>query len=242
MASPAQPPSATPWLAQGEQKGRVVRTMFAEIAPTYDRLNDLMSLGRHRSWRRAAVQAIGLRPGELVVDLCTGTGDFLPLLRDAVGVQGRVLGLDFCRPMLASGRAKHGERLVEADACRLPLASGSADAITVGWGLRNVPDLPAALAEANRVLRPGGRFVSVDMTQPNAKFMRWASSAVMGRVLPWLGSLYGKTTAYRYLPESAARFAGREGQTQALEEAGFGEVRWKSFWMGTIGMISAVKR
>ncbi|MGE0000739.1 MAG: class I SAM-dependent methyltransferase, partial [Fimbriimonadaceae bacterium] len=151
-------------VAERTEKARLVRDVFNRIAPVYDRGNAILSLGLEQRWRAAAVARTELDPGDCALDLCCGTGAFLPLLRKSVGPAGRVVGLDVCLPMLqrVGERVSHSQ-LVLADACRIPVASGSFDAVTVGWGLRNVPDLQSCLSEAVRSLRPGGTLVSLDM-------------------------------------------------------------------------------
>src|SRR5687768_564707 len=125
-----------PWRAVGAEKREAVQRLFAEIAPRYDLLNSIMSLSRHRRWRTHAVTLLRLQPGDSALDVCCGTGDFLKPLREAVGTKGKVMGLDFCLPMLQMARAKSCPALlVQADACLLPVQSESVDAVTVGWGI-----------------------------------------------------------------------------------------------------------
>src|SRR5688572_4273319 len=146
-----------PWLAEGAQKREAVRAMFGEIAPTYDLLNSIMSLRLHHRWRKFAVGQLELSEGNSALDLCCGTGDFMMPLRKAVGPRGRLLGIDFSQPMLDRAKRKGLAEVALGDACQLPIQSSRFDAVTVGWGLRNVPDVPAALGEIVRALRAGGR-------------------------------------------------------------------------------------
>ncbi|MCH8979764.1 MAG: ubiquinone/menaquinone biosynthesis methyltransferase [Armatimonadetes bacterium] len=241
MGTTAERPA---WAKDGDEKRRYVREMFTDIAPTYDLLNSLMTFRLHHRWRAAAVRAIELKPGDSALDLCTGTGDFLPQLRKAVGVGGTVVGLDFCHAMLAKAREKFGDgfHLGVGDACRLPLAGSCLDAVTVGWGLRNVPDVEAVLSEAARVLKPGGRFVTLDSARPRTKIVGRASEAVFQRCVPLLGRLFGKAEAYSYLPKSTAQCIGREDQKSALEAAGFADVQYRDFFFGNICMHWGTKR
>ncbi len=234
------PVKTRPWEGHGEEKGRSVRRMFAEIAGSYDLLNDLMSLAGHRRWRRAAVAHLDLRPGESVLDVCCGTGDFLAPIRASVGPAGRVVGVDFCAPMLALAAAKpgHAAGLELGDACRLPVASGAFDAVTVGWGLRNVTDRAAALAEALRALRPGGRFVCLDMAGGDGR--AWSDRAFR-RVVPLIGRAFGKAEAYTYLPESATGFPEPEALAGEMRAAGFVEVGHRRLFFGTVAMHWGVK-
>lgn len=210
--------------------------MFAEIAPTYDFANSVMSLRAHGRWRAEAVDLLGLQPGENALDVCCGTGDFTGPLRRAVGPTGAVVGLDFCLPMLeiAAGKVPGQATLGLGDACRLPVRSGSVDGVTVGWGIRNTPDIDQAHAEAFRVLRPGGRFVSVDMAVPRTKLARRASGAVSRYLLPLLGSLLGKRKAYTYLPKSTESFLSREALAESMRRAGFTDVVWSDRMFGNV--------
>jgi demethylmenaquinone methyltransferase/2-methoxy-6-polyprenyl-1,4-benzoquinol methylase len=224
-----------PWNRTGEQKRAYVRRMFAEISPTYDLLNSAMSLRLHHRWRADAVGYLNLNQGDIAADLCCGTGDFGRPLRRAVGDQGRIIGLDFCQPMLEIAKRKPGDmRLALADAADLPLRSNSVDAITVGWGLRNVPDLDGALREAFRSLKSGGTFVSVDMAKPRHAPARLLGGIAFHGLVPLLGSLFGKREAYTYLPKSTERFASREEIAQAMRAVGFREVGWRDRFFGNI--------
>jgi len=225
----------TPWLAQGDEKRKVVRDMFADIAPRYDLLNSLMSFGLHHRWRKFAAAQLRLKAGDTVLDLCSGTGDFVPILRNDVGQNGQVIAADFCRPMLDLSRGKNPETpLAVADACNLPFGDARFDGVSVGWGIRNVPDMDLAHREIARILKPGGRFVSVDMARPRNKFLLVTSGFMTKRVLPLLGGLFGKSTAYTYLPESAERFADRDTIKRSMEAAGFHDVNYRDMFFGTI--------
>ncbi len=222
------------WDAKGAQKRAAVRGMFADIAPSYDRLNALMSLALHRRWRARAVQLLRLQPGERALDVCCGTGDFLAPLQAAVGPTGFVAGLDFCAPMLAQAQTKGNAPLSLGDACTLPIASESFDAVTVGWGIRNVPDIDAAHGEIARVLRPGGRFVSIDMARPANRWVRTVSELLFQTLVPRLGALFGKTQAYTYLPKSTERFSTREQLAASMERSGLVDVRTQDLFLGNL--------
>jgi demethylmenaquinone methyltransferase/2-methoxy-6-polyprenyl-1,4-benzoquinol methylase len=223
------------WTAVGAQKRETVRGLFGDIAARYDLLNSAMSLRLHYRWRAEAVRLLNLRPGDTVADICCGTGDFAAPLRRAVGDGGRIIGIDFCLPMLSVAKEKHVPMALGlGDACAIPLASGAFDAVTVGWGLRNVADLDVALSEIRRLLKPGGRFVSVDMAKPRNGLLRFASMATFSTLAPAFGALFGNKDAYKYLPKSTDRFASREEQVQAMERAGFREVTYKDMFLGNI--------
>lgn len=223
------------WQAEGVQKRAAVQGMFAEIAPTYDLLNSILSLRRHHVWRRMAVQRLELVPGQTALDVCSGTGDFLAPLRRAVGLEGRVVGVDFCLPMLQLAATKGaGAGLTTGDACRLPIRAGAVDAVSVGWGIRNVPDVDAAHRELFRVLKPGGRFVSLDMAKPRSRAVRGLGRLMFHRLAPWIGARFGRAEAYTYLPKSTERFLSREQLRDSMERAGFVDVAWQDLFLGNI--------
>ena len=231
----------TPWLAQGQEKRRLVQDMFAEIAPGYDRMNRLMTGNFDRRWRRAAVTVLNVQKGEVALDLCCGTGDFLPPL-EAAGA--RTVGIDFCQPMLVRAKDKSAKPgvLSLGDACQIPVQSGSVDIVTVGWGIRNVPDIDQAHREIFRVLKPGGLFVSLDMAVPTQPVVRAVSGLFTGKILPRLGALLSSAKAYKYLPESTERFMSREQLTASMAAAGFEQIRHRNFAFGNVCMHWGIKR
>ena len=212
--------------------------MFDRISPVYDAMNRAMTLGLDRRWRRLAAEA-AVRPGDRVLDACCGTGD-LALAAERCG--GTVTGVDFSERMLVRARAKSGTvDWVLADVTALPFADGSFDAVTVGFGIRNVPDLEAGLAELARVLRPGGRLACLEITRPNGVlrpfFRLWFDGLVplAGKVLPgW--------RAYTYLPASVRRFPGPPDLAAALGRAGFDGVGWKLMGGGIVALHAGTKR
>ncbi|AIE85241.1 bifunctional demethylmenaquinone methyltransferase/2-methoxy-6-polyprenyl-1,4-benzoquinol methylase UbiE [Fimbriimonas ginsengisoli] len=223
------------WTAEGARKRATVQQMFAEIAPTYDLLNGMMSFSLHHRWRTYAVSLLKLQPGDSALDVCCGTGDFLFPLRKAVGTAGHVAGVDFCAPMLARASEKlHANILALGDACQLPIAGSSVHGVTVGWGIRNVPDIDGAHREIARVLKPGGRFVSLDMARPRNRAVRAVSEFVFNSIVPRLGALFGKTQAYTYLPKSTQRFWTREQLAASMESAGMVEVGHRDLMFGNI--------
>ncbi len=226
------------WLKEGEEKRTAVRSMFASIAPSYDQVNGIMSFSLHQRWREEAVRAIGVRNGEKVLDLCCGTGDFLVALRKAVGPSGSVTGLDFCQPMLDVAHKKlgHEANLSLADASALPLADRQFDAVTVGWGLRNVPDIGLAVREAVRILRPGGRFVTLDMARPRVPILGQIAETIFKVFVPFLGRIIGHTSAYEYLPKSTQVFLNRAQMHALMEQSGLREVQSRDFFLGNICM------
>ena len=209
-----------------------VRRMFDRIAPVYDGMNRVMTAGLDRRWRRITVEE-AVRPGDRVLDACCGTGDL------ALAARGRgaaVVGLDFSERMLERARAKSNEiEWVRGDVLALPFDNGSFDAVTVGFGVRNVEDLDAGLHELRRVLRPGGRIGILEITTPRgalAPFYRvW-----FDRVVPLLGKVLPGGSAYAYLPASVRRFPTPEELAALLQAGGFVAVRFRRFAGGIVAL------
>jgi demethylmenaquinone methyltransferase / 2-methoxy-6-polyprenyl-1,4-benzoquinol methylase len=212
-----------------------VRRMFDRIAPVYDPMNRLMTAGLDRRWRRETAAAV-VQPGDRVLDVCCGTGD-LALAASEAG--GRVTGLDFSAPMLERARGKSSEiEWIEGDALALPFADGSFDAVTIGFGLRNLPNVEGGLAELRRVLRPGGRLAILEITRPRgplAPFYRFWFDGV----IPLAGKVLPGGSAYSYLPASVRRFPAPEGLSRLLDEAGFSEISWRLFAGGIVALHTA---
>lgn len=224
------------WSLQGQEKSHRVRGLFESIAPTYDRLNSLISFRSDRRWRDAAVDLLDLHKGDSVLDVCCGTGDFVRSIRRRIGRTAPVIGLDFAVPMLDEARRKtEAEALyVSGDALSIPCASEAFDAVTVGWGIRNVSDIDLIHREIARVLKPGGRFVSVDMALPSKPLTRLCSRALYGTVLTVFGPISGNRAAYRYLHESTAHFWSRERLAESMRRAGFDQVGHMDRMFGNI--------
>ena len=210
-----------------------VRAMFDRIAPVYDAMNRVMTAGLDRRWRRITIeQTVG--EGDRVLDACCGTGDLaIAALHRS---RAHATGLDFSEAMLARARGKEPEvEWVRGDVLALPFDDASFDAVTVGFGIRNVADLDAGLRELRRVLRSGGRIGILEITTPRgalAPFYRlW-----FDRVVPLLGRLLPGGAAYTYLPASVRRFPGPEELASALERAGFGGVRFRLFAGGIVAL------
>lgn len=216
--------------------------MFAAIAPTYDRLNRIISFNLDQRWRQRAVRRLGweARPGGTYLDLCAGTLDFSTALSDAAGFQGRIVAADFVPAMLRSGRDKVGKRaitLVTADALELPFADGSFDGAVVGWGMRNLVDLEAGLREASRVLKPGARLVILEMSQPDWQPFRALFDFYFDHVLPRIGRAISKhRTAYSWLPESTRMFPAPAALARTMSQNGFQDVVYETLLGGSCAM------
>ncbi|HZO61548.1 MAG TPA: ubiquinone/menaquinone biosynthesis methyltransferase [Gaiellaceae bacterium] len=206
--------------------------MFDRIAPVYDVMNRVMTAGLDLRWRRIAAGSV-VRPGDAVLDACCGTGDLAVAASRAGGV---VTGLDFAPRMLERARRKLPEATwVEGDMLAMPFDAGSFQAATVGFGVRNVADLEAGLAELRRVLAPGGRLAVLEITQPRgllAPFYRvW-----FDRVVPLIGKVLKGGAAYTYLPASVRRFPGPDELAGLLRTAGFGGVSYRTFAGGIVAL------
>ncbi|MHB8377000.1 MAG: class I SAM-dependent methyltransferase [Dehalococcoidia bacterium] len=222
------------------ERSRQIQQMFGRIVPRYDRMNRLISLGMDGCWRRLAAGAAAPE-GMRALDLGTGTGD---LARELVRHGARVVGADFSAPMLGVAARRYGGdgryAWICADGHRLPFADGSFDRVTNAFLLRNLVDLPAAFREMARVLRPGGRVVCLDMTQPPPGLFAALYRLYFNRIMPVVaGVLSGERAAYRYLPASLAGFPGAEALSQMLREAGFREVRYRRLGGGAVALHEA---
>lgn len=224
--------------AGGASKPRYVRRIFSEIAPRYDLLNRVLSLNVDRTWRAAALRELRWerRPDGTYLDLCAGTLDVAARLSGERGFRGRVVAADFAEPMLRAGRAK-GRRAtlwpIVADALALPFADESMSGAIVAFGIRNVADLDAALAEVRRVLAPGGRFVVLEFSTPGSPLVRAAYRAYFHRVLPIVGRFVsGHPTAYAYLPRSVENFPAGDRLAGRMSEAGLRRVAWRPLTFG----------
>ena len=246
---PPQPPAdldAPERLFEPEaDRAGYVRRMFGEIAGRYDLMNSVMTGGRHHAWRRATARAL-VRPGDRVIDVGCGTGD-LSLACARAGAAA-VLGVDFARPMLPLALRKARARgaphvdFAVADALRLPLADASVDVWCAGFVVRNIPDLNAALHEAHRVLRPGGRIGVLDIPRVEGGVLAPLTRWHLARVVPLLGrAISGHRDAYRYLPVSAERFLSVEEFSARLAAAGFEVQQVRRFGLGSVALHVAVR-
>lgn len=238
--------SVTPY---GEgSKQEQIRRMFDTIAPSYDRLNHALSLGIDRRWRRTAVDALGKHKPQQILDIATGTGDFALLLAKRLKPQ-HIIGADISEGMMAVGREKVKEEGLQnvisfqyEDCMQLSFPDGSFDAVTSSYGVRNFQNLDKGLQEMQRVLRPGGHLLIVELTPPPSfpmKQLFWIYAHV---VMPLLGRLISHDdSAYTYLPASMEAFPQPEQMEGILRKAGFTEVQWRRFTFGISTMYLATK-
>lgn len=229
----------------GAEKRSYVRQMFAAIAPSYDLLNHLLSLNADRRWRRLAVDQLGWErvPGGRYLDLCAGTMDLAAELGGRKGFRGQVVAADFVPEMLRLGREKApGLAPLTADALELPFGDATFDGATIGFGVRNYSDLDAGLREAARVLKPGGRLVILECSQPPFAPFRWLYYFYFRHILPLVGRLVSRhANAYSYLPESVLAFPGAEELRGRMERAGLTDVHFRRLFLGIVAIHMGMK-
>jgi len=239
-----------------------IRSMFDRIAGVYDVMNRVMSAGLDRRWRERAAERAEVGPGDAALDVCCGTGELAFELARRIGPSGRVVGCDFSERMLALAREKEDQTRLAgaeaiagngaggdlastefewADALDLPYGDDSFDAVTVGFGVRNLVEIEAGVAEMARVLRPGGRLVILEITQPQRPPLRTFFSLWFDRVVPLLGTLAGDRDAYSYLPDSVRSFPPPEELAVIMERSGLERIRYLILAGGIIAIHSGAK-
>lgn len=244
--------SSSAFFQPGASRSPRVKDLFGAIAGRYDLINDLQSLGLHRWWKRRVVRLAQVGPGQRALDLCCGTGD-LAFGLAATGCD--VVGLDFSEPMLevARARCKRGRRersacggrleFIAGDALAIPFPAGSFDAVTIGYGLRNLPDFRAGLVEMQRVLCPGGRLVVLDFGKPENPLWRWLYFAYLRVVVPGFGRWFCRNAAaYAYILDSLEAYPAQRGITALLRELGFDPVRVWNLLGGAMSLHRALRQ
>jgi demethylmenaquinone methyltransferase / 2-methoxy-6-polyprenyl-1,4-benzoquinol methylase len=234
-------------------KAGLVRGVFDKVASRYDLMNDLMSLGVHRLWKDMTAARLNPQPGETIVDCAGGTGDIARRLAklareakarrggDAAGVpDAKIMVVDYNAEMIAAGKARGGEPEIcwaVGDAQALPLPDASADAYVIGFGIRNVTDISAALRDARRVLKPGGRFLCLEFSRPPVKVIRQIYDAYSFHAIPAIGELaVSDRASYQYLVESIRRFPPQDKFAAMMREAGFKQVSFTNFSGGVAAL------
>lgn len=247
MSKPSLSPSLSNVLPDPQQaetaKALQVQQMFDRIAGSYDLLNDWISMGFHKQWKRLACQKLRLPQGGKALDVCTGTGDLISYLLPLVGAQGEVCGLDFSENMLSFARQRYPNTanvsLTQGDALALPYPDDSFDAAIISFGLRNVTDIPLALREMHRILKPGGWMVNLD-TAPNPLLpgMRFYFSKIMPLIG---GALARDSQAYQYLSNSTRHFLTPAELKIAFEQAGCVQVSSETLMLGSVSLQAGQK-
>jgi demethylmenaquinone methyltransferase / 2-methoxy-6-polyprenyl-1,4-benzoquinol methylase len=213
--------------AQQKSKEAFVHQVFESIAKDYDRMNTILSFRRHKSWRKFAMKKMAVQPGDTAIDVCCGTCDWAISIAEASGT-GDIVGLDFSEKMLEVGRGKVDRRglsqqvsLIQANAMSLPFPDNTFDYATIGFALRNVPDYRHVLKEMARVVKPGGKVVSLELSKPTWPLFRSIYYFYFQRLLPWLGKLLAnRYEQYRWLPESLIAFPDYKELASIMERDG----------------------
>lgn len=217
-----------------------VQGLFDTIAPNYDRMNNIISLGTHRHWRRQTMAQIQLRPTDHVLDLCCGTGDWTIALAHELTATDSVIGLDFSAPMLKIAQQKVQRAgvadqvwLRRGNAMQLPFHDDQFDVVTIGFGLRNLPDKAQGLAEIYRVLKPGGKLVCLETSQPDQPLIKPVWQWYFTQVVPWFGRLFAhQYQEYSYLQETTRHFVSYRQLVTLFQQAGFKQVHYQRFNFG----------
>jgi demethylmenaquinone methyltransferase/2-methoxy-6-polyprenyl-1,4-benzoquinol methylase len=246
MSDSARPTLAgSPLGSPGDENttSRAVRDMFVSVAPRYDFLNHFLSAGRDIAWRKATARALRgalERPGSLAVDVCCGTGDLAVQLSRYSS--GHVVGTDFCHPMLERARQKvaRAPRFVfflEADTLSLPFAGNSLDVVTTAFGFRNLANYAHGLCEMHRVLKPGGTLAILEFSRIHLPVAGPLFRLYFRRILPRIGTLIsGVSGPYQYLPDSASSFPDQLALARMMRDAGFTNVRYRNFFLGSAAL------
>jgi demethylmenaquinone methyltransferase/2-methoxy-6-polyprenyl-1,4-benzoquinol methylase len=221
--------------------------MFSAIAPSYDLNNRLHSLWRDQAWRRKTVKIAELKPDDVVVDVACGTGDLT--LAFALRTSGQVIGVDFTYAMLPIANRKSAipnpksPIFINGDAQSLPLPDACCDVASIAFGIRNVQDIPAAFMEFHRVLRPGGRVIVLEFSEPTNPLLRSLNRFYCHKIMPMTATLIArdKSGAYKYLPKSIETFVSRQKMVQLLSEAGFGRIEQYPMTFGVCVCYRGVK-
>jgi demethylmenaquinone methyltransferase / 2-methoxy-6-polyprenyl-1,4-benzoquinol methylase len=232
-----------------EEKAERVRAVFDSVATKYDLMNDLMSFGIHRLWKRYAVELAGLRPGHKVLDLASGTGDLAARFSGLVGPEGLVTMTDINAAMLDQGRARMADRglignvkYVQVDAEAIPFDDNMFDCVTIGFGLRNVTNKQQALNEMFRILKPGGRALVLEFSHPRGEPLKWAYDIYSFKILPLIGKVVAKDEAsYQYLAESIRMHPDQETLREMMQQAGFERCDYHNLTGGVVAIHRGYK-
>ena len=228
-------------MAENQAKKEQVHTVFQNISQKYDRLNNIISFEQHKVWRKHVMSTMNVQKGSKALDVCCGTADLTIPLSEAVGSKGQVTGLDFSENMLEVGKQKTASleniQLVHGDAMNLPFDDNSFDYVTIGFGLRNVPDYLSALKEMHRVLKPGGMVVCLETSQPTLPLFKQIYSLYFKFVMPIFGKMFAKSKEeYEWLQQSTFNFPDKQTLKGLFFEAGFNDIIVRSFTGGVAAM------
>lgn len=231
-------------IPEAEKAGRV-HGVFSSVASRYDLMNDVMSAGIHRLWKEATIDWLAPRPGMRLLDVAGGTGDISFRFLDRIKGDGHATVCDMTQAMLDEGAQRAEKRglwnvdFVCGDAMALPFEDASFDAYTIAFGIRNVTRVEDALAEAYRVLKPGGRFLCLEFSQIPAPGLQWLYDRYSFNIIPPMGqAITGDRDSYQYLVESIRRFPDQDAFESMIRNAGFGQVKYRNFSMGIVALHS----
>ncbi|MDG0842477.1 demethylmenaquinone methyltransferase [Staphylococcus equorum] len=228
-------------MADNKAKKEQVHDVFQNISGKYDRLNNIISFEQHKTWRKRVMKEMNVKPGSRALDVCCGTADWSISLSKAVGPTGEVIGVDFSENMLEVGKGKtkdmHNIQLVHGDAMNLPFEDNEFDYVTIGFGLRNVPDYLATLKELYRVLKPGGMVVCLETSQPTTPIFKQGYKLYFKFVMPIFGKVFAKSKdEYEWLQQSTFDFPDKEKLKRLFGQAGFSNIKIRSFTGGVAAM------
>ncbi|MGD6856938.1 demethylmenaquinone methyltransferase [Bacillus infantis] len=231
-----------------QSKAERVHGVFEKIYGNYDQMNSVISFQQHKRWRKDTMKKMNVQKGQKALDLCCGTADWTIALAEAVGTEGEVKGLDFSKNMLKIGEEKVKSRnlsqveLIHGNAMELPFEDNSFDYVTIGFGLRNVPDYMQVLKEMNRVLKPGGMAVCLETSQPTMFGYKQLYYAYFRYIMPLFGRVFAKSyKEYSWLQESARDFPGMKELAAMFEGAGFSNVSFKPYSGGVAAVHTGLK-
>ncbi|OOE10571.1 demethylmenaquinone methyltransferase [Fictibacillus arsenicus] len=225
-----------------------VHSVFEKISDQYDYMNDLISFKQHNRWRNDTMKRISVKPGDNCLDVCCGTGEWTFALAEAAGEKGNVTGLDFSENMLKVGQEKLKKRsfpnitFLHGNAMELPFGDNTFDVVTIGFGLRNVPDYFQALKEMARVVKPGGRVVCLETSHPTVPIFKQVFKFYFTYIMPVFGKLFAKSyQEYSWLQESTEAFLTKEELKDLFQKSGLTEVEVKSYALGAAAMHTGKK-
>lgn len=225
-----------------------VHSVFEKISDQYDYMNDLISFKQHNRWRNDTMKRISVKPGDNCLDVCCGTGEWTFALAEAAGESGHVTGLDFSENMLKVGREKLKKRslpqvaFIHGNAMELPFGDNTFDVVTIGFGLRNVPDYFQALKEMARVVKPGGRVVCLETSHPTVPIFKQIFKFYFTYIMPVFGKLFAKSyQEYSWLQESTEAFLTKDELKDLFQKSGLTEVEVKSYALGAAAMHTGKK-
>ena len=234
----------------GKDKASYVQDTFSAIACQYDQVNTIMSFGQDRHWRKLAVQSVGAKPGSNILDVCCGTGMLSLELSKAVGSEGKVTGVDFCGNMLEiayknqkkAGKEAENITFQQGDAMQLPFEDNTFDGVTIGWGLRNLPELELGIKELMRVVKPGGKVVSLDMGKPSTPVFKQGYWLYFEKIVPLMGKIWShKKSAYEYLYNSTREFPAQQSLTVIFRKWGLTEAGYRNLLGGVVAIVEGRK-